>query len=93
VGRQPRQDLIALGKAIHEIRMRRGFSVSELARAAGVPSKRLAAIEDGRLDPSLELLWKLDEGLGVDWSVFYKRARELEAEGPDGSSGDVMGGR
>jgi transcriptional regulator with XRE-family HTH domain len=88
MGRQPRQDLIALGEAIREIRLRRGFSASELARAAGVPSKRLAALEDGRLDPSLELLWKLDESLGVDWSVFYERARELEAQGPDRSSAE-----
>lgn len=79
--RQQRHDLIALGEAVREIRVQRRFSPSDLVRASGVPPRRLAALENGRLDPSIELLRKLAEGMGISRVAFFRRAEELEAGG------------
>jgi transcriptional regulator with XRE-family HTH domain len=81
VTRQQPHDLIALGEAIREIREQRHFSASELASASRVPLRRLAALEDGRLDPETKMLHKLAESMGISQSAFYRRAAELEAGG------------
>jgi transcriptional regulator with XRE-family HTH domain len=81
VTRQQRHDLIALGEAVREIRVQRCFSASDLARASGVPLRRLAALEEGRLDPRIELLRKLAESMGISRAVFFRRAKELEVGG------------
>jgi transcriptional regulator with XRE-family HTH domain len=81
VTRQQRHDLIALGEAVSEIRAQRRFSASDLARASGVPLRRLVALEEGRLDPSIELLRKLAESMGISRVAFFRRAEELEAGG------------
>jgi transcriptional regulator with XRE-family HTH domain len=89
VSRQQHHDLIALGEAIREIREQRQFSASELASASRVPLRRLAALEDGRLDPETKLLHRLAESMGISQSTFYWRAAELEAGGggrPEGSA-------
>jgi transcriptional regulator with XRE-family HTH domain len=78
VTRQQRHDLIALGEAVREIRGQRRFSASDLAKASGVPLRRLAALEEGRLDPDIELLHELAESMGISQSTFYWRAAELE---------------
>jgi transcriptional regulator with XRE-family HTH domain len=83
VPRQQRHDLIALGEAVREIRVQRRFSASDLARASGVPLRRLAALEAGRLDPSIELLRKLAESMDISRAVFFRRAKELEAGGAE----------
>jgi len=80
VARQQRHDLLILGKAIREIRAQRGLSASALARASGVPFERLAALEDGRLDPDMALLFELAESMSVGTSVFFKRAEDLDAD-------------
>lgn len=81
MARQQRHDLIALGEAVREIRAQRRFSASQLARASGVSLPRLIALEDGRLDPDIELLYRLAKSMGVSRSAFYWRAEELEAGG------------
>jgi transcriptional regulator with XRE-family HTH domain len=66
-----------LGKVVREIRERRGLSAGELASAVGVSRARLAALEEGRLDPGYDLLIMLAEGLGGRPSMFFLRAEEL----------------
>jgi len=80
VTRQQRHDLIALGEAVRESRTQHCFSASDLARASGVPLRRLAALEDGRLDPSIELLRRLAQSMGISRVAFFRRAEELEAD-------------
>jgi len=80
VTRQPRHDLLILGKAVREIRAQHGLSASDLARASGVALERLVALEDGRLDPDMALLFKLADGMSVGTSVFFRRAEELDAD-------------
>jgi transcriptional regulator with XRE-family HTH domain len=79
--------LLALGRAISEIRADRGADVAQLAIAAGVDRRRIAALEAGRLDPAYELLLALGDGLGVPVSAFVLRAEELLAE--EASSGQT----
>jgi transcriptional regulator with XRE-family HTH domain len=72
--------LIVLGEAVRGIRTQRHFSASELARASGVPLRRLAALEDGWLDPDIELLHKLAKSMGIRRAAFFRRAEELDAD-------------
>jgi transcriptional regulator with XRE-family HTH domain len=72
--------LLALGRAIRELRLDRGMGVAQLASAAGVDLRRIAALEAGRVDPAYELLLALGDGLGVSVSAFVIRAEELLAE-------------
>lgn len=71
------QELRFLGKAVREIREQRGIAVGELAAATGMDRTRIEALEAGRLDPDLELLVALADGIGVRLSVFVVRAEEL----------------
>jgi transcriptional regulator with XRE-family HTH domain len=83
VARQQRHDLLILGEAVREIRVRRNFSADDLAAASGVSARRLAALEEGRLDVEVDLLFKLARGMGVRPSLFFRRAEELAADTRD----------
>jgi transcriptional regulator with XRE-family HTH domain len=71
-----------LGEAIRELRELRGLAPGELAEQAKLPSAQLAELEDGRLDPALELIAALARALGVRISEIFVRAEELSARGP-----------
>jgi len=81
--REQQQQLLALGRAIREIRGERGMGVAQLAAAAGVDLRRIAALEAGRLDPSYELLFALAAALGVRASEFVVRAEALSVKRED----------
>ncbi len=68
------------------MREQHGLSVPDLAAASGVAPARVAALEDGQLDPDFELLRTLAQSMGVRQIAFYMRAEEL------GSSQDAAGG-
>lgn len=78
---QQQQDLRILGQAIRALREQRSLSARELAAAAGVAETRLAALEDGQLDPDFELLLVLAERMGLRPSAFFLRAEELRGHG------------
>jgi transcriptional regulator with XRE-family HTH domain len=69
--------LIFLGRAIRAVREQRGLSAHDLAAAAGVAPARVAALEDGQLDPDFELLIRLAEGMGLHPAAFFLRAEQL----------------
>jgi transcriptional regulator with XRE-family HTH domain len=77
---QDEQNLLALGRAIGDVRERCGFSASELAAATGIVQARIQALEAGRLDPDYELLLALADGLGVRPSAFVVRVEELQGD-------------
>jgi transcriptional regulator with XRE-family HTH domain len=89
VGQQEEQQLLALGRAVREIRGERGMGVAQLAAAAGVDLRQIAALEVGRLNPAYELLLALAEALGVPASELVVRAEALSAElgEPDETAG------
>jgi transcriptional regulator with XRE-family HTH domain len=89
VGQREQQQLLALGRAVREIRGERGMGVAQLASAAGVDLRQIAALEAGRLNPAYELLLALAEALGVPASELVVRAEALlaELEDSDGTAG------
>ena len=75
--REPEQDLLILGEAFRDIREQRDLSVGELAGTTDVSEARIAALEEGRLEPDFELIMKLAKGIGVPSAAFFQRAEEL----------------
>jgi transcriptional regulator with XRE-family HTH domain len=80
VSQQERRELVALGRAVAEIRRGQGMTLEQLADAAAVDPRRVAALERGRVNPGYGLLLALAHGLGVRPSVFITRAEALSAE-------------
>jgi transcriptional regulator with XRE-family HTH domain len=66
--------LIALGRAIRQLRVERDISAERLAGAAGLKQTRLEAIESGRLDLRYDVLLSLARGLGVKPGEITTRA-------------------
>jgi transcriptional regulator with XRE-family HTH domain len=79
-------DLLLLGHAIRETRTERSIGVAELAGAAGVEPSDIRDLEDGRLDPTYDLLLALADGLSVQPSTLVLRAEALRE---DASRGDT----
>ena len=59
----------AVGRQIRELRKGAGFTLEGLAEAAEVDATHLSAIERGRHNASLLLLWRLSEALEVQLST------------------------
>jgi transcriptional regulator with XRE-family HTH domain len=72
-----KEQLRLLGLAIRSVRETRDSTIEGLARAVGIPSEELQAIEAGELDPDYELLLRLAECLNTRPSAFVVRAEEL----------------
>ena len=65
------------GRLLRGLRERRGFSVQELARRAGLSPEMVAAYEAGRERyPGFEACWRLSTALGVDLLAFLEQAQE-----------------
>jgi transcriptional regulator with XRE-family HTH domain len=71
-----------LGGAIRELREQHRLTADELCAAAGLSSAQLTALEDGRLDPDLELIAAIARALGVRLSEIFVRVEQLAARGP-----------
>ena len=54
-----------IGRRLRELRVERGFSLSELARRAGVGKGSLSEIESGKRNPTIETLYALSTPLDV----------------------------
>jgi transcriptional regulator with XRE-family HTH domain len=70
-------ELKRLGRAIRETRERNGMSTGDLAAATGIPQQQVERIEGGEVDPELDTMVSLADGLGVRYSSFIIRAQEL----------------
>ncbi len=62
---------------MREVREQHGLSAHDLAAASGVDPARVAALEEGRLDPDFELLLTLAKSMGIRPTAFFVRAEEL----------------
>ena len=56
-------------------RERRGYSVRELARRAGVGFVTVSRIENGHMSPTVEMLERLATALGITVRDFFPAAR------------------
>ncbi|WP_410564975.1 helix-turn-helix domain-containing protein [Amycolatopsis sp. cmx-4-61] len=78
----------SLGRRLHELRADRGLALTALARQAGVSVSMLSAIERGEKTPTVVVLSRIADGLGLSASrllaglehdrVLVRRAAEQE---------------
>lgn len=76
---EPALDAI-VGANLKELRTSRGLGLDELARMAGVSRALLGQIELGRSVPSIGIVWKIAQSLGVPFSTL------LNTQGGGGTS-------
>jgi transcriptional regulator with XRE-family HTH domain len=69
---------VALGRAVRDLRGRRGISQEELALRSGVHRTYLGGIERGHRNPSYTNLRRIADALSVRPSELVMRAEELE---------------
>jgi transcriptional regulator with XRE-family HTH domain len=60
-----------VGQQLKTLRQRRGLSQRKLAHLAGVSNATVSLIEHGRTDPSMGLLRKILDSLGVSFAEFF----------------------
>ena len=60
-----------LGQQLKTLRQRRGLSQRKLAQLAGVSNATVSLIEHSRTDPSMGLLRKILDTLGVSFAEFF----------------------
>jgi transcriptional regulator with XRE-family HTH domain len=68
----------ALGKAIRELRQKRGASLKSLAPEAGITLNMLSLIERGEANPTWETVKGIAAALGVRVSELAKLAEKFE---------------
>jgi transcriptional regulator with XRE-family HTH domain len=89
LSRQPEnsRELARLGAAVRVLREERRLSRRELAAAAGIGERRIAALEAGALDADYVLLVRVAKALGVRPSalVLVAEGRASEGAGPTDS--------
>lgn len=56
---------------LKEIRLKKGYTQKELADVLGIDRSYLSQIETGRVNPSLSLLQKISDELGVKLKIFF----------------------
>ena len=73
-------DHARLGRAVRELRARRGLSQEELGFRAGLHRNYVGAIERGEINPTFRVLLKLETGLQLPLSeiieLWERRAHE-----------------
>lgn len=58
-----------IGERVRNHRKRAGLSLDALAQASGVSKAMLSQIEQNKANPTVAIVYKIAEGLGVDLSV------------------------
>lgn len=57
-----------VGERLHALRRARGYSLDQLAALTGVSKGTLSQIEGGNTNPTLAVLWRIADGLGLPFS-------------------------
>ena len=79
---------VYLGRAIACTRIEQGFRRKDLVEAAGISYPYLAELENGNKWPSLPMLQRIAEGLGVGSLYLLSRAKCIGEDYPLPSSMD-----
>lgn len=66
----------AVGEKLQALRQARKLSLDELSRRAGVSKSMLSQIERNQSNPTVAVLWRLANALGVDLADFLATGRE-----------------
>jgi len=78
---------LAYGRALREVRLKRGISQERLAHLSGLDRTYVSGIERGERNPSLTNILKLVDALDISLSELANKAKELMAERPVGADG------
>jgi transcriptional regulator with XRE-family HTH domain len=73
-------DQVVLGRAVRELRARRGLSPERLGEEAGMHRNYVGAIERGEINPTFRVLLKVTAGLNMPLSLLvrlYERRRDV----------------
>ena len=73
--------LIALGRAVNELRKEKGLTQEELAERGNLHESYISVIEGGQRNPTWATLRGISHGLGVSLAELIHRADELERKG------------
>ena len=63
---------IAIGKRIVELRTKKGWSQSDLARACNKDRQAIEVLENGKVNPTIFTLYEIAKGLNVSLSELTK---------------------
>jgi transcriptional regulator with XRE-family HTH domain len=74
------KDQVALGRAIRELRKKKGATQEDLAKDAGLSRNMLSQIERGEGNPSWVTLRGIAAALGVPVSELAKAAEQMEQD-------------
>lgn len=77
-----------IGQRLQALRTSRGLSQRSLANASGVSNATISLIEHGRTDPSMGMLKRILESLGVSFAEFF--ASDSLTEGRYFYTGDEL---
>ena len=78
-------DNLAIGKAIRNLRKKKGISQDVLSGMAGIARTHLTMIENGDKQATFETLWKLANALDMRPSELVAQIeREIEQNAPRG---------
>ena len=67
---------VLLGRKIRNLRKSKGWTQEELGASCSINYKYIGAIERGEENPSLSVLQKIAEGLGVEISELFRDHHE-----------------
>jgi XRE family transcriptional regulator, regulator of sulfur utilization len=67
-----------VGEALAALRGKRQLTLDELSRRAGVSKSMLSQIERGQANPTVAVVWRLAQALGVELSELLEGARPAE---------------
>ena len=77
-------DLVVLGAALRELRVKAGLTQRELAERAGLGEPYLSRIEGGHRDIRWSMLARLLDGTGATLADLERAVAEVEASGLKG---------
>lgn len=75
-------DALAIGFSLRSARLRSGWTLNEVAAAAGVSASMISMIERGKKTPSLGLLERVSAALGAEIVVRRDRRRRKKTAAP-----------
>ncbi len=67
-----------VGEALAQLRAQRQLTLDELSRRAGVSKSMLSQIERGKANPTVAVVWRLAQALGVELSTLLEGAKPNE---------------
>jgi transcriptional regulator with XRE-family HTH domain len=68
-------ELEAIGRLVRELRVAKGMTEEQFADAAQLSMAEVLAIEDGILDFSLDVLFRLSDALGIQPDLLLDEAQ------------------